>query len=143
MPEAEYIALKRMKVQELDEDGNSILVDGRPVLRQVVPGDPIPEANGWSNLYKEVRAGRVGFAGSPLAGGPVVADLHRAELTKGGTSKTAQQRKKDADRKKATRKKAAEAKRAAGASAAADVALANATGKPPPEMAPQSVSKEA
>lgn len=146
MPEAEYIALKRMKVQELDQDGNTVLVDGRPVLRVVQPGDPIPEAASWANLYKEVRAGRVGFAGSPLAGGPAVADLRRAELTQGGTSKaaqTAQKRKKDADRKKAARKKAAAAKRASGASAAGDVAVANATGKPPPEAAPQSVAKEA
>ena len=66
---AEYIALKRMKVHELDEEGEPRLgEDGRPILRMLAPGDPIPEAERWNNLWREVKAGRVGMKGTALAG---------------------------------------------------------------------------
>ncbi len=95
MAETEYIALKRMKVQEVDEAGEPVLGEnGRPILRQVGPGEVIPEAGSWSNLYKEVRAGRVGFAGTPLAG-PALADAHRQKLAR---QKPAPARKKAAKR---------------------------------------------
>lgn len=66
---AEYIALKRMKVHELDDEGEPrVGEDGRPVLRYLAPGDLIPEAEHWNNLWREVKAGRVGMKGTALAG---------------------------------------------------------------------------
>lgn len=65
----EYIALKRMQVHELDEEGEPRVGEGgRPILRQLAPGDPIPEAEHWNNLWREVKAGRVGMKGTALAG---------------------------------------------------------------------------
>lgn len=66
---AEYIALKRMKVHELDEEGEPrVGENGRPILRELAPGDLIPEAEHWNNLWREVKAGRVGMKGTALAG---------------------------------------------------------------------------
>ncbi len=66
---AEYIALKRMQVHELDEEGGRrVGENGRPILRKLAPGDPIPEAEHWNNLWREVKAGRVGMKGTALAG---------------------------------------------------------------------------
>lgn len=77
-PQFSYVALKRMKVHELDADGQPVPPgeNGRPVMRQLQPGDPIPEAVHWKNLWREVRAGRVGMAGTPLSG-PALADSLR------------------------------------------------------------------
>lgn len=87
MAEAEYIALKTLQVHELDEDGEPKLGnDGRPVLRICKPGDPIPEATSWNSLWKEVRCGRVGMAGTALAG-PALADSMRRKLADAGRPK--------------------------------------------------------
>jgi hypothetical protein len=146
MPEAEYVALRRMKVQQLGDDGEPVLVDGRPVLRTLAPGDPIPEAKTWRNLYKEIRAGRVGLAGTGF-GGPALADsLRRSPLP--GHKPAAR---KPAAKKKAARKTAkkggraaqkAARKRGGGTMSAGEVAVANATGAPQAEGAPRSVSRE-
>ena len=135
MPEAEYVALRRMKVQELGEDGEPVLVDGRPVLRVVAAGDPIPEAKTWRNLYKEIRAGRVGLAGTGF-GGPALADSLRHPLP-GHKPKA---RKKPAARKKtAAKKRARGGRRAGGSMSASEVALANANAGL--EGAPKGVSR--
>ena len=133
MPEAEYVALRRMKVQELGDDGEPVLVDGRPVLRTLAPGDPIPEAKTWRNLYKEIRAGRVGLAGTGF-GGPALADsLRRSPLPGHNPKPRAKTARKAAGKKKAGRKGGRKAQRkaggrAAGTRSAGDVAVANATG---------------
>ena len=75
-----YVALKQMDVHELNDDGsNRIGDDGRPVIRKCLPGDPIPEAVTWKQLWREVRAGRVGLAGTPFSG-PALADSMRRQL---------------------------------------------------------------
>lgn len=117
MSEVEYVALKRMKVQELDEAGEPVLVDGRPVLREVAPGELLPEAAGWGNLYKEVRAGRVGMKGTPVAG-PALADAHRRRI----------HLEKPAPKRKATRKAT---RRSEGSMSADEAAVARATGEAP------------
>jgi hypothetical protein len=84
MAEAEYVALRRMTVHELDDQGEPRLGgDGRPILRELGPGDPIPEAGSWSNLWREVRAGRVGLAGTPFSG-PALADSMRRKAADTG-----------------------------------------------------------
>ena len=111
----EYIALKRMKVQERNEDGSPRLGEnGRAVMRELSPGDPIPEAKDWSNLWREVRAGRVGLAGTALAG-PALADSMRRRVTQ------------KPKRKKARRRRSL---------TAAEAAVASATGKEP-EVGPR------
>lgn len=130
MPEAEYVALRRMKVQEFGDDGEPILEDGRPVLRQLAPGDPIPEARTWRNLYKEIRAGRVGLAGTGF-GGPALADSLKRSPLPGHNPKPR-------GRKRGRRK-------AGGTMSAGEVATSNATGLSPSERAegaPKSVSRE-
>lgn len=77
--EQQYIALKRMKVQERDENGDSVLENGRPVMRELAPGDLIPEAGSWKNLWREVRAGRVGLAGTPFAGPALAHSMQRRQ----------------------------------------------------------------
>lgn len=63
----EYIALRSLKVQELDDAGAVKRDDkGRPQIRVVAPGQPCPEAAHWKNLAREVAAGRIGIAGIPL-----------------------------------------------------------------------------
>lgn len=111
--EAEYVALKRMKVQECDENGDAILDEnGRPRIRVCLPGDPIPEATSWRNLWREVRAGRVGIKGTPFAG-PALADSMRRMHANPGKPR----------RKKARRRRKLDA---------GEVATANATGQEPP-----------
>ena len=79
MAEYEYVALKRMTVHELDAQGEHRLGgDGRPIMRECGPGDPIPEAGSWKNLWREIRGGRVGLAGTPF-GGPALADSMRRQ----------------------------------------------------------------
>lgn len=69
MDDPKYVALRAMKVQELNPDGsNKLGDDGRPVTRKVGPGDPVPEANGWRGLAREISRGRIGIAGVPLTG---------------------------------------------------------------------------
>ena len=97
---AEYIALKRMQVHELDEEGEPrVGENGRPILRKLAPGDPIPEAEHWNNLWREVKAGRVGMKGTALAGialadgmrrNPDRAPRARAKSDKGAKRKAAQ-----------------------------------------------------
>ncbi len=111
----EYIALKRMKVQECEEDGSPKLGEnGRPVMRELQPGDPIPEAGEWSNLWREVRAGRVGLAGTALAG-PALADSMRRQVNRKPKGKRARRRR---------------------SLTAAEAAVASATGKEP-EVGPR------
>lgn len=78
MADPTYIALKPLKVHCLDAEGTPTYdaETGRPIMRQCVPGDPIPEAVYWSNLWREVRYGRVGMEGTPLAG-PGLTRRHR------------------------------------------------------------------
>lgn len=66
---AEYVALKRLQVCELNPDGSTkIGSDGRPVMRWCMPGDPAPEAATWKNLDKYVRTGSIGLKGLGLTG---------------------------------------------------------------------------
>lgn len=129
MPEAEYVALRRMKVHEVDENGeNKLDENGRAILRELAAGDPIPEAPTWRNLYKEIRAGRVGLAGTGF-GGPALADSLKRSPLPGH---------KPRPRKRGRR-------RAGGAMSAGEVAVANATGRKvrdPVEGAPKGVSRE-
>jgi len=75
---AEYIALKRMKVHELDAEGEPKLNgEGRPILHQLNPGDLIPDAEKWRNLWREVKAGRVGLKGTALAGVALAEGMRR------------------------------------------------------------------
>lgn len=77
-----YIALRAMRVHELNDDGSPKQgPDGRPVLREVKPGEPCPEAASWKNLHREVLAGRIGIQGMPLAGASVVKATAAAAAT--------------------------------------------------------------
>ncbi len=139
--QATYIALKRLKVHELNEDGsNRIGADGRPVMRTCIPGDLIPEATTWSNLWREVRAGRVGLAGTALTG-PSLADSMRRRIADRATRPKSGPE-AAAGRTREGRKRRAKQSRE---SQAADAAVEQATGqevvdKPETEdVAPQAV----
>lgn len=98
---AEYIALKRMQVHELDEEGEPrVGDDGRPILRKLAPGDPIPEAEHWSNLWREVKSGRVGLKGTALAG-IALADSMRRDPDRARPIRDSRPKEKGAKRKKA------------------------------------------
>ncbi len=79
MQEIGYIALRKMTVHELDDEGRPRYKGDRPIVRECAPGDPLPEAKTWSNLWREVRAGRVGMAGTALTG-PALADSMRRKV---------------------------------------------------------------
>ncbi len=138
MEESSYIALKRMQVHELEADGsNKLGEDGRPVMRECMPGDPVPEAITWRNLWREVRGGRVGLAGTALTG-PALADSMRRQIASGS--------KKQARRKttSTTAKKSARKRRRA-PSAAERSALHNAgagDGTEMPDAAPATVEAD-
>lgn len=136
-----YVALKRMIVHELNEDGSNRLgEDGRPLVRQCQPGDPIPEALSWKNLWREVRAGRVGLAGTPFAG-PALADSMRRQLADRQARPKSQAETGAAGRRDRRRRaKTAEQQ-------ASDAAVEQATGEEAPEpavedAAPQAVEPE-
>ncbi len=131
---ATYVALKRMKIQELEPDGTTRLEDGRPVMRLVSPGDLIPEANSWRNLWREVKAGRVGLQGTALTG-PALADSMRRQTNqsspasvRGRPKKTAKKSsaKKAASKKTQRRRRAPDAELTNTQKAAAESALYNA-----------------
>ena len=66
---ADYVALKQLRVQELDSGGEPVLDEaGQPKVRVCEAGDPVPEAIHWSNLDKWIRARRVGPPGTVLPG---------------------------------------------------------------------------
>lgn len=124
---ATYIALKRMQIQELEEDGTTKLKDGRPVVRIALPGDRIPEAIHWRNLWREVKTGRVGLEGTALTG-PALADSmrrHFSDETPAPTGRRPSARKKAAKksakksgrRRRAPQEEQTEAQKAAEASA--------------------------
>lgn len=136
----EYVALKRMKVQELDAEGQPRLGEnGRPIMRECAPGDLIPEATTWKSLWREVRAGRVGLKGTALSG-PAIADSMRRQV-----ASTPTPRRKATGSKKGTRKRKAkakatrEARRRRVAMTADESAVARATGMAP-EMPAETVS---
>jgi hypothetical protein len=116
--EFDYIALRRCTVQELDGDGNPVPPgeDGRPITRVCEPGDSIPEARHWKNLWREVRQGRVGLAGTPLAG-PALADSMRRQITPGATPERGREARASRRRKRAA--------------TAGEAAVARATGEAP------------
>ena len=124
MADPTYVALKPLKVHCLEADGTPKYDDetGRPVMRQCVPGDLIPEAVYWPTLWREVRAGRVGLEGSPLAG-PALSreDRNRVE-------RSVKPRAKKASRRRRGRQAST------GEMTADEVAVAQATGEVPPEQ---------
>ncbi len=132
---ADYIALRRMAVQELNGDGsNKLGADGRPVTRQCEPGDPLPEALHWGNLHREVRAGRVGLAGiGHQLTGPALAESIRGKIIEDGkrnqATATAAKAAKSEAPKKAERKRRAHEDARATQDKAAAVAIENATGQ--------------
>ena len=94
---ADYVALRRLNVQELDSGGEPLLDEGgTPKVRVCEPGDPIPEAIHWPNLEKWIRMKRVGLPGTVLPGGGKAASA----------------------RSRRARRKSAAAKRGAGAQSA-------------------------
>lgn len=130
-----YIALRRMRIHELDEAGESRLDEtGRPILRELAPGDPIPGADKWRNLWREIKAGRVAPAGTALEGGSF-AERQTARLTDARNAA----RKQVARRKRTKRKKAAR-KRGGGSQSAAGPSLPDVM--PAGEAAPQTVERE-
>ena len=64
-----YVALKNMRVQTDKKQPN-----GRPVMRDCIPGDEIPEAGGWKTnaLRREIACGRVGVLGVEQLSGPAL-----------------------------------------------------------------------
>lgn len=68
--ERAFIALRRLKVQALDEDGKPRFDEGPDGEKIRVeewrePGDPVPEAKAWPNLRAFVNCGHVGLEGDP------------------------------------------------------------------------------
>lgn len=71
-----YIALRSMKVQACDEQGETIRdpKTGRPKIREVKRGEELPEARHWPRVENELKAGRIALADSP-SGEQAIADL--------------------------------------------------------------------
>lgn len=113
-----YIALKRMKVHERDEAGEPILDadTGRPVLRELAPGDTIPGAADWRNLWREIKAGRVAPAGTPLEGGnlAMTKDRRTIDARAAARKRTAKGARKKASGKRASRKRGGASQSASG-----------------------------
>ena len=131
-----YIALRRMKVHELDEAGVKVLdaETGRAVMREIAPGEPIPGAHEWRNLWREIKAGRVAPEGTPLHGDTYAERQERRLLASRAAARKQVAKRKRTKRKKATRKRATASQSASGPSLP-DVMPAH-------EAAPQTVERE-
>ncbi len=86
----DYVALRRLRVQELDSSGEPIAdADGRPKVRICEPGDPVPEAIHWPNIDKWVKAQRIGPPGTALPKGRATRSRRKASQKRGGAKRAA------------------------------------------------------
>lgn len=84
----DYVALRRLRVQELDSSGEPIAdADGRPKVRICEPGDPVPEAIHWPNIDKWVKAQRIGPPGTALPKGSATRSRPKPRRKRGGTKR--------------------------------------------------------